>query len=161
MIWTRVRKQSTGAGSLPSPCWPCCFWCSPGYIWQRRSDGSCPSTSSSLAIHQYPHVLFGRAVLHTHTPSLYWPRCKTLIRPWDLNISKLLWSRDISGMSVRRILASGVQHLRRSITQGAGCELGASLGVGRPISMHQCGNKRGRGDSYRDLSLCAVTAVAP
>jgi len=61
--------QSRGAGSPPSPCWPCCFWCSPGSGWLselwEHIAGLCPAT-----IHQYPHVLFTTAVLHPYIPQL-------------------------------------------------------------------------------------------
>jgi len=45
-------EQNRGSESLPSTCWPCCSWCSPGYSWPsglwEHIAGSCPVFHSSL-----------------------------------------------------------------------------------------------------------------
>jgi len=88
-IWMQYCRwgltlQSRGAGSPPPPCWPCCFWCSPGYSWisglRGHSAGSCPA-----AIHSTPR-LFIRAVLCP-----YIPRCKTSHSAL-LNLMRFTWA---------------------------------------------------------------------
>ena len=64
--------QSRGAESPPSICWPCYFWCSPGYGWlsglQGHIAGSCPAYHPPLP----PRPFWQRC-----SPSLYPPACTT------------------------------------------------------------------------------------
>ena len=65
----QVRSHQCRAERQDPLPFPCCFGCSPRYSWHSGLRGhiacSCPA-----AMHQYPRVLFSRAVLHPYIPQL-------------------------------------------------------------------------------------------
>jgi len=68
----RSHQHSRGAGSLPWTCWPCFFWCSPGYsllsgLWGHIA-GSCPACHPPVPPRPFWHSCVS-ITLHSVEPS--------------------------------------------------------------------------------------------
>lgn len=76
---------------IPSPCWPHCFWCSPGYDWLPGLKNTLQGQGQPL-IHQHPQNLLS-------SRSLYWYWVLLQFR-WNilhlalLNFMKFLWAHS-------------------------------------------------------------------